>query len=427
MARSGMVIIGAGQSGVAAAFELRSAGWQGSITLIGDEVFLPYERPPLSKELLADNFQPVFLFTESDSIRANITVVRDHATKIVAAEHLITLKTGSSVEYEKLLLALGAEPRALPPIPVAGEARIFTLRKFDDALQLRKALAKARKVVVLGGGFIGLEIAATAASNGKDVTVLESGARILARGVPENVAAFVADRHVRGGVQIICGVTVTEIKHNEGVTLVQTGRDGAFGADLVIVGIGAVPNIALAEAAGLAIDNGIAVNGRLETSKSDIFAAGDCCSFPHPLFENRRLRLEAWNNARLQGEVAARNMIGAAIIYSAVPWFWSDHFDCTLQIAGIPALAAKEVQRLTQNAYLSFHLDPENTLIGACGFGKLGSIAKDMRVSDILIGRRRRVEPSPLSDPSLQLKSLLLDPPATIAEESVRASPRAES
>ncbi|MDX8528558.1 FAD-dependent oxidoreductase [Mesorhizobium sp. MSK_1335] len=406
MADSGMVIVGAGQSGVAAAFELRNAGWQGSITLIGDEVHLPYERPPLSKELLADNFQPVFLFTGPDFVRANITLVRNHVARILPDEHLIALKTGGSVGYSKLLLALGAEPRTLP-VPLAGKARVFTLRTFDDALRLREALAGARKIIVLGGGFIGLEIAATAASNGKDVTILEAGARILTRGVPEQVAALIVDRHIKEGVQIICGVRVTQIQHNEGQTLAQTEGDGPFGADLVIAGIGAIPNVALAEAAGLRIDNGIVVNERLQTSKGDIFAAGDCCSFPHSLFENQRFRLEAWNNARLQGEVAAKNMMGAAITYSAVPWFWSDQFDCSLQIAGIPTMAAREVQRATQNAYMSFHLNRENRLIGACGFGSLGSIAKDIRVSDILIGRRMRVEPSSLSDPSFQLKSLL--------------------
>jgi 3-phenylpropionate/trans-cinnamate dioxygenase ferredoxin reductase subunit len=407
MTRRGVVIIGAGEAGVRAAIGLREAGWSGALTLVGDEPHCPYERPPLSKAaLLAETEPPPPAIADWRRL-AELGVERVAGLRVTAidrTEHKVASRAGP-IPYERLLLATGARPRRLS---VEGGEHALVLRNYDDALFLREKLRPGARVVVIGGGFIGLELAAAARERGCAVVVLEAAPRILTRGVPADIAAAIAARHEAAGVEIIVGCAIARIVRFGEALRVELGDGRRFAADCAIAGIGAAPEVELAAAAGLATDNGVAVNGKLQTSDPDIFAAGDCCSFPHALYDGRRVRLEAWRNAQDQGAFAARSMLAEVDDYAATPWFWSDQYDRHLQIAGLVDAGASVVARdLGEGARLNFHLAADGRLVAASAFGRLSAVAKDARIAEALIARRAKPDPAHLSAPERKLKSLL--------------------
>ncbi|RVL81799.1 NAD(P)/FAD-dependent oxidoreductase [Sinorhizobium meliloti] len=395
-----IVIIGAGECGARAAFALREKGFDGEVTLIGAEPHLPYERPPLSKDGLAEASLPKFVADAARYEEARITVlIGATARSVDRAQKTVTLSDERSLDYDRLLLATGARPRAFPGVPENAE-RIRMLRTHADALAIRAALTPGARLAVIGGGFIGLELAATARRLGAEVVLVEGLPRVLSRGVPEEIAAFVVERHRREGVEIICGAQIAAIE--------EAGDVVGIEADLIVVGIGAVPNTELAEAAGLAIENGIAVDERLCTSDPDIYAAGDCCSFPLPHYGGRRVRLEAWRNAQDQGVLAAANLIGAGETMASVPWFWSDQYEYTLQIAGLADGAQATVRRdMGEGAFILFHLDSQGRLIAASGIGPGNAVARDIRLAEMLIAAGAKPEPLALASPETRLKKLL--------------------
>jgi 3-phenylpropionate/trans-cinnamate dioxygenase ferredoxin reductase subunit len=318
----------------------------------------------------------------------------------------VLLGDGTAVPYDKLLLATGARPRSLPGTVCGG--RIAALRSHDDAARIRAYLVEGSHIAILGGGFIGLELAASARKLGASVTLIEGLPRILSRGVPAEIAAIVASRHAEEGVEVLCAAKVAGIEERPGEVRLTLEDGRVVAASLLVVGIGAVPNTELAEMAGLAVDNGIAVDGLLRTSDPDILAAGDCTSYPLPLYGDRRVRLESWRNAQEQGQLAAANMLGGGEAHSAVPWFWSDQYDMTLQIAGLADDAAITVRRdLGEGAFILFHLDAAGRLIAASGIGKGNAVARDIRLAEMLIAARRHPDPVALAAPETKLKTLL--------------------
>ncbi|MDX0321072.1 ferredoxin reductase [Sinorhizobium meliloti] len=403
-----IVIIGAGECGARAAFALREKGFGGEIMLIGAEPHLPYERPPLSKDGLAEASLPKFIAGAARYEEARIAVLTGVTAESIDRVHkAVTLSDGRSLDYDRLLLATGARPRAFPRVP-ENAGRIRTLRTHADALAIRGALTPGARLAVIGGGFIGLDLAATARKLGAEVVLVEGLPRVLSRGVPEEIAVLVAERHRREGVEIICGAQIAAIDEaGDGARLLLA--DGVdIEADLIVVGIGAVPNTELAEAAGLAIENGIAVDERLCTSDPDIYAAGDCCSFPLPHYGGRRVRLEAWRNAQDQGALAAANLMGAGETMVSVPWFWSDQYEFTLQIAGLADGAETTVRRdMEEGAFILFHLDGEGRLIAASGIGPGNAVARDIRLAEMLIAAGAKPEPLALASPETRLKKLL--------------------
>lgn len=403
-----IVIVGAGECGARAAFALREKGFDGKITLIGAEPHLPYERPPLSKEGLAGAEAPRYVASAERYQEAGIAVLTDALVeKIDRGGKAVRLEDGRSIDYDRLLLATGARPRAFPGTSENSE-RIRVLRTHADALAIRRALTPGRKIAVIGGGFIGLELAATARKLGAEVTLVEGLPRLLTRGVPEEIAAVVAERHRREGVEILCGAKIAALEDGGHEARVVFADGGSVSGDLVIVGVGAVPNVDLAEAAGLAIDNGIAVDEQLCTSDPDIFAAGDCCSFPLSHYGGRRVRLEAWRNAQEQGTLAAANLIGGSEPVSSVPWFWSDQYDLTLQIAGLADGAVAKVRRdMEAGAFILFHLDGEGRLIAASGIGPGNAVARDIRLAEMLIAAGSRPDRQALASPDTKLRKLL--------------------
>ncbi|MDW5316370.1 NAD(P)/FAD-dependent oxidoreductase [Rhizobium sp. PL01] len=405
---SHIVIIGAGECGARAAFALREKGFDGEITLVGAEEHLPYERPPLSKDALLHGHAPKLVSDAQRYGEAGITILTSiSAENINTMAKTVRLSDGSNLAYDQLLLTTGSRPRPFPGLSDTHQ-RIRTLRTHGDAVSIRAALQPGSHLVIIGGGFIGLELAATARKLGARVTVIEGLSRILSRGVPEELAAVIAERHTSEGVEILCGVKIRSLEESRNGAKILLEDNSTIAADLIVVGIGAVPNVELARDAGLEIDNGIAVDAYLRTSAPDIFAAGDCCSFPLSHYGGRRLRLEAWRNAQEQGLLAAANLLGAGETTTAIPWFWSDQYDLTLQIAGLADGAVQTVRReMADGAFILFHLDGGGRLIAASGIGHGNTIARDIRLAEMMIAAGVHPDPAALAAPATKLKSLL--------------------
>lgn len=404
-----MVIVGAGECGARAASTLRHAGWDGPIELLGAERHLPYERPPLSKAVLLGDQAPDPVAVHSEAPLDELGISHRGATEVVdidRSECEVVLGSGERIRYERLLLATGATPRPLPM--AAGFTRVHTLRTYDDALRLRAGLLSAARVVIVGGGFIGLELAAAAVTLGAEVTILEVADRLLGRAVPAEVARLVHERHGAAGVTVRCGVTLAAITESDAAVTVSLADGTAIDCDVLAVGIGAIPETALAEKAGLDVENGVKVDRHLATSDARIFAAGDCCSFPHPLYGDRRIRLEAWRNAQDQAGVAAHNMLGGSRVYDAVPWFWSDQYDLSLQVAGLPAEAVAEVVRSrVDGVQIRYGLDSTGRVVSAAGVGPGNTVAKDIRLAELMIAKRVVADPAALADPAVNVKQFL--------------------
>ncbi len=405
---SHIVIIGAGECGARAAFALREKGFDGRITLVGEEEHLPYERPPLSKDALLHGHAPKLVSDAARYAEAGIAVLTGVTVESIdPTAKIVQLSNGTSRDYDQLLLTTGARPRPFPGLSGANH-RIRTLRTHGDTVAIRAALQPDTHLAIIGGGFIGLELAATARKLGAQVTLVEGLPRILSRGVPEEVATVVADRHKAEGAEIICGVKIQELSEDRDGARIRLEDGRTIAADLIVVGIGAVPNVELAQDAGLVIDNGIAVDEHLRTSVPDIFAAGDCCSFPLRHYGGRRVRLEAWRNAQDQGLLAAANLMGAGEAIASVPWFWSDQYDLTLQIAGLADGTTQTIRRdMADGAFILFHLDAGGRLIAASGIGTGNAVARDIRLAEMMIAAGVRPDPVALAAAETKLKSLL--------------------
>ena len=399
-----MVIVGAGMAGARGVIALRAADYQGSITLIGEEAHLPYDRPPLSKASITGEEEPTpILLLDDDQLRSlNATFIRNaKAVKLDLKTKSILLSNGDHVPYEKLLLATGAKPRKLN---IEGGEHALLLRDFKDAQKLRDAFKPAKKIVIIGGGFIGLELASSAIKRGCHVTLIEAQPRILMRGVTEAIAKIVHEKHVSEGVQMLTGTGISKIEKHA----VHLADGRVIPADAIIAGIGAAPEIALAAEAGLNIENGILCDENMRTSDANVFAAGDCANFPHGLYGAARTRLEAWRSATDQANTAVENMLGAAKPHFAIPWFWSDQYDLTLQIAGMPHMGQTIVKRtLSPDSFVEFHLTSGGRLVGASGIGIGNAIGREVRLAEMLMAKNNSPSAEQLADPSMQLKTLL--------------------
>ena len=330
-----VVVIGAGLTAAKAVETLRDEGFDGVVTLIGDEIERPYERPPLSKGYLQGTTaeDDVFVHTPSWYADHDVTTRFGHvATSLDRASRSVTLDSGERLGYDQLLLATGARPRTLD-LAGANAAGVFTLRRLSDSDRIRTAFHSARSLVVIGAGWIGLETAAAARGAGLDVTVLESAALPLQRVLGDELAGHFADLHRRHGVDLRTSVSVTGLEQTEGrVSAVRIG-DTSIPADMVIIGIGVEPNTELAAASGLVVDNGIRVDARLRTSDPDVFAAGDVAN-AHNTAWSQSLRVEHWDNAIRQGRLAARSMLGRDVAYDWQPYFYTDQFDLGMEYVG---------------------------------------------------------------------------------------------
>jgi 3-phenylpropionate/trans-cinnamate dioxygenase ferredoxin reductase component len=399
-----IVIIGAGMAGARGCINLRANDYQGEIVLIGEEQLLPYDRPPLSKSsiLAEDDPDPIWLMDDTIAAELKVTVHKGVAAQSIDKDaKTITLSDGSIQAYSKLLLATGAKPRTLS-VPGGGHA--LTLRNHEDTLELRQRFLPGKHIVIIGGGFIGLELASSAAKRGCIVTLVEAQPRILMRGVPEAIAKIIHNEHVKHGVAMLVGTGLSRLEA-DAVHLVD-GR--VIKADTIIAGIGAAPDVRLAAEAGLAIENGIACDAHMQTSDANIYAAGDCASYINEKLGGRRMRLEAWRSAQEQAATAAENMLGGSKVHNAIPWFWSDQYDLGLQIAGVADMGPVTVTRqIDATTLVLFHLAEDGTLMGASGIGPGTAIGRDIKMAEMMMAKAMKPAAELLSDPAHPLKSIL--------------------
>jgi len=379
--KNGVVIIGAGHAGAQAAASLREEGYGGPVRLIGDEAELPYHKPPLSKAFIKDvDAKPQILRADSFYTGAGIDLLLgERAVRLDPAAGRLDLASGTSLVFDKAILATGARPRELSIEggPLAG---VLSLRSIADARAIRVLAATVEDVVILGGGFIGLEIAATLAAGGRRVTVVEAQDRLLARAVAPAISAHVAGRLAASGVRVMLRTTVSRIEGDNGhVSAIVTSAGERIAARMLIVGIGVVPNVELAAEAGLAIANGIRVDGQLRSSAPDIFAIGDSASYRHWL-TGGDVRLESVQNATDHAKLVARAIVGHGDSYAAVPWFWSDIGDMKLQMVGLTGGSDSQVVSgdAADNKFSVFHYRD----------GRLIGIESVNRPADHMLGRR---------------------------------------
>ena len=411
---AGTLIIGAGQGGYQVAASLREAGYGGPVTIVGDEPSLPYQRPPLSKAyLLGDtNAERLQLRPASYYEKHTIGIVTgDRAVAIDRAARSVSFASGKSLAYDHLVLATGAQNRMLP-VPGADADGVLYLRTLAEADAIKERFHTAQRIVVAGAGFIGLELAAVASKFGKDVTVVEALSRCMSRAVSPVVSHFFAEAHQAWGNRLMLDARIAAVDTADGrVTGVTTEHGRTVPADLILVGIGIVPETALAQTTGLTLDNGIAVDAHLVTSDPNISAIGDCASFPDAA-TGKRIRLESVQNAVDQGRCVATRIAGKPSVYAALPWFWSDQRDLKLQMVGLTAGAEHSVVRgdLAARAFSVFCFDGDR-LIG---------IESVNRAADHMFGRRliaagQSILPEEAADPDFDFKARLATLPRPAA------------
>jgi len=399
-----IVIVGAGHAGGRAAEALRAAGYKGPVTLIGEERHPPYERPPLSKELLAGimPIEKIYLRPQETYAELGIELrLGARVAEIERREQRLRLAESGDIPYDALLLTTGARARRLP-IPGGDGPRVLYLRDVEDALRLRASLQPGLHLAVIGAGFIGLEVAATARKRGVAVTVLELAPHVLARVVPPEIGDFVAALHRRNGVDLRTGVAVTAIEEAGDKVALRLQSGETVGADIVAIGVGAVPNCELAAAAGLAVDDGVVVDEFGRSSDPAVFAAGDVTRHFNPLL-GRSIRLEAWQNAQNQGIAVANVMAGSAEPFAEVPWFWTDQYDMNLQTAGAPAAWDRLIWRGAPGdpGFTVFYL-ADGKPVAATTVNN----ARDMRFARMLIARGKPVDAAALGDKAVKLQDL---------------------
>lgn len=393
-----VVIVGAGEAGIWVARTLRQEGYTGAIDLIGDEPHAPYERPPLSKAFLADVASDPAPPIAAEKL-AGLAIRFSPSTRIVAidrARRVALAEDGRSFGYDKLVLAQGGRVRRLR---LAGEEPegVSYLRTRDDALALRSGLASARTVLVIGGGWIGLEVAASARARGCRVIVAEVAERLCGRSLPAEAAALLHDLHSSRGVEIRLGTPVLGIVPAEGRFRVSFGEDEVT-VDLAVAGIGLEPAVDLATASGLEISDGVVVDSNGRTSDPDIYAAGDMCN-RWSSFLGRHLRHESWENAQRGGAGVARALLGKPTGIPEVPWFWSDQYDATMQVVGAPLRWGEAVRRESANGGVTLFYLQNDRIEAAVGL----NVAREIRTARRLIERGTVVDPRRLADADVPL------------------------
>ena len=398
-----VVIVGAGQAGLQAAVEIRARGHEGAVILVGEEDALPYHRPPLSKAYLTGEKSAEALLMRGEAFFAERRITLElgrRAESIDRVGRTLTLDDGRSLPYGALVLGVGASARRLS-VPGADLDGVLTLRSRADADLLRLRLERAERLVVVGGGFIGLEAAASARKLGREVTLIEALPRLMARAVGEGISAFFADAHRAHGVDLRLGAGLASVDGSAGkVAGVTLATGEPISCDLVLVGIGVAPNVALAESAGLVTRNGIVVDAHQRTSDPAIYALGDCAAFPNPV-DGAMIRLESVQNAVDQAKIVADAILGGEAAYGAIPWFWSDQYDFKLQMVGLSAGHDHVTERgsRAEGRFSAFYLRD----------GRLIAIDSVNRPADHMRGRKLLAGPDPVGEADIDL---LFPPPA---------------
>ncbi len=399
-----IVIVGAGQAGGWCAKTLRDEGFAGPIVMLGDELHPPHERPPLSKAVLLGEAEPETTHLWPADQWSALDIDFRPGTRVVRvdpAAHEIETAKGERVGYAKLMLATGSRPRLLP-VQGAELQGVFYLRYLGDTMAIRDRLVPGARLVVIGGGWIGLEVAAAARKRGAEVTVVEAADRLCARALAPDMSAAVLRLHQGHGVDVRLSATVARLDGDKAVERLMLGDGTPLECSCVVIGVGIVPNVELAQEAGLAVENGVVVDERGQTSDADIYAAGDCSNHPNPLL-GKRVRLELWENAQNQAIAAAKAMLGKGDAYAEIPWFWSDQYDANIQLVGLPESWDETASRgdPAGSEFVTFYLH-QGRIIGAAGI----NTGRDVRFARRLIAAGVVATAAELSDPKVKLQSL---------------------
>ena len=404
-----ILILGGGQAAAFASKEIRSIDTGSDVTIISEEKYLPYERPPLSKDYILEKvaFNDLLFFPENFYLENNINFIGSTKITKVDFDNKTISSSLNSYEYDQLLIATGSSNRHLVinEKKILPEENIIYLRDFYESNILKDKINKAKNITIIGGGFIGLEIASSAVQKGKNITVLERADQLMGRVIPIKIANLIQEKHESMGTKINLNVEIKNIEQkNEAFTIYYNNE--IILSDLIIIGVGSAPNIEIFRNTSLKIDNGILTDEFSATSIEDVYAAGDVSNFYHPFYQDY-MRLESYKHAQNHGINAGKNMMGLKTSYSEIPWMWSDQFNLNLQLTGICNDYETYVQRgsTLEEGIIYFFLK-NRKIMGACGLGVGGKIGRDIRLAGKLSEKKIKVTKELLSDKNIKLNKI---------------------
>ena len=409
-----IIILGAGQSAAYAAKQIREVDKDSQITIIGEEKNLPYERPPLSKDYILGKLKlEQFLFFSNEFYKQNnINIITEEKiVKVDFNKKTLTSSKNNDFNYDQLLIATGSKNRQfdIENLDKKIQNEIIYLRNIEESEEIKKRINIANEILVIGGGFIGLEIASSASQLGKKVTIVEMGNQLMGRVIPKEIANMIQSVHEENGNTIYLQTQIKKITKKNNSFQILLNSNTTLSADLIIVGIGSSPNTSLFVESSLEIDNGIITDEFSRTSIPDVFAAGDVSNFFHPMY-GTHMRLESFKHAQNQGINAGKNILGIQTSYAEIPWMWSDQFNLNLQMTGICNDYESFVQRGSdvQEGIIFFFIK-NRRIRGACGLGVGGKIGRDIRLAGKISEKCIKVTKEILSNKNLPLKKLLSD------------------
>ena len=404
-----ILILGGGQAAAYASKEIRSIDTGSDVTIISEEKYLPYERPPLSKDYILDKvtFNNLLFFPKNFYVENNIKFIGSTKITKVDFDNKKISSSLNSYEYDQLLIATGSSNRHLVinGQTILPQENIIYLRDFEESHSLKEKMNKAKNITIIGGGFIGLEIASSAVQKGKNITVLERAEQLMGRVIPLKIANLIQEKHESMGTKINLNVEIKNIEQKNDAFTIHYNNETLL-SDLIIIGVGSKPNTEIFQNTSLKIDNGILTDEFSATSIEDVFAAGDVSSFYHPFYQDH-MRLESYKHAQNHGINAGKNLIGLKTSYSQIPWMWSDQFNLNLQLTGICNDYETSVQRgsTLEDGIIYFFLK-NRKIMGACGLGVGGKVGRDIRLAGKLSEKKIKVTKELLSDKNIKLNKI---------------------
>ena len=406
--KNNIIILGGGQAGIYAAREVRKNDTDSNIKILSEENLLPYERPPLSKDFLLNKKNEDDLYFHSSDVLKNENIDFENVliNKVDFENKKLFTKNDDVYSYNSLLISTGSENKKLSLDNNLNDD-IYYLRNLEEAKTIKEKILNKNKITIIGGGFIGLEIASSLSQLQKKVTVIEIGNQLMGRIIPKQIADLVQKTHIEHGNDIILNKQIDKISKKNDIYEILLNDNSFIETDFIIAGIGSIPSIKLFENTNLKLDNGIATNQYCETSIKDVYAAGDVSNFYHPLYE-RNVRLESYQHAQNHGICAGKNIAGVKTEYSSIPWMWSDQFNLNLQLTGICDDYDEIVERGNDinNGVIYFFLK-NNIIKGACGLGIVGKVGRDIRITSKLCEKNTIVDTQILSDETQKLNKLI--------------------
>ena len=404
-----ILILGGGQAAAYASKEIRSIDTGSDVTIISEEKYLPYERPPLSKDYILDKvtFNNLLFFPKNFYVENNIKFIGSTKITKVDFDNKKISSSLNSYDYDQLLIATGSSNRHLVinGQTILPQENIIYLRDFEESHSLKEKMNKAKNITIIGGGFIGLEIASSAVQKGKNITVLERAEQLMGRVIPLKIANLIQEKHESMGTKINLNVEIKNIEQKNDAFTIHYNNETLL-SDLIIIGVGSKPNTEIFQNTSLKIDNGILTDEFSATSIEDVFAAGDVSSFYHPFYQDH-MRLESYKHAQNHGINAGKNLIGLKTSYSEIPWMWSDQFNLNLQLTGICNDYETSVQRgsTLEDGIIYFFLK-NRKIMGACGLGVGGKVGRDIRLAGKLSEKKIKVTKELLSDKNIKLNKI---------------------